>query len=164
MGKPKVILVLLAFFGVYFVAAGGFHALHESDRTFLEVVGYPLIRGSGLDTVLGMLCLILLCWGLLPALVGNKISRTALLQGVALGSALITATCVVVVLNYHTSEHPQFPGVFGIVALLQGAVGVTAALLLLCHSESRRLAVIPLVLNGALTLFVIAAICVPLFL
>ncbi len=164
MGKPKVILVILAFAGMYFVAAGGFYALLNQQRSLLEVLGGPMARGNVFDTALAMMALIVLFWGLLPAVIGERIGHAALLQGVALGSALVATGCIVVVINSYASTHALLCGIFALVALLQGTVGITAALLMIYRRESRTLAVVPLALNGGLTAFAIAAICGPLFL
>ena len=161
MGKAKVVSQLGALLGIYFVAAGGFHAVFQTDRGFFEVLLDPLRRSSW-DVAFLMGCAVLLAWAQLVSGRGG-FGRSPLLSGIALGSALISGACLVVVLNAASDGTPLQTAIFGSVALFQAVVGLTAAALMVCREESRKGSMIPLILNGGLTAAAAFVTCIPIF-
>ena len=155
MEKKKVLFVLLALAGFFIFAAGGIAALVESGGGTITSLAVPLLHGNLVDTLIVLASMVLLVWALMPSGPGERLGRTQLLQGVALGSALVVCGCIVLSLHFEGSIDPRLPGALALVALLQAAVGVLAAMFLLVRRESRRAALTPVLANGGLTALVV---------
>ena len=123
----------------------------------------PLTSLQPFDAGLLMMGAIFLVWALLLGKTGEGINRTMLLNGVALGSAVLTAAFLACAVLKHPMEaNLQFTGVVALMALLQGFVGLTAAVLLALRAESWKKAPVPVILNGGLTALAITLVCVPM--
>ncbi len=155
MEKKKVLFVLMALAGFFVFAAGGIAALVESGGGSLGNLATPLLYGNLADTALVLASLVLLVWALMPTGPGERLSRTQLLQGIALGSALVVCACVVLTLHFEGAVDARLPGALALVATVQAAVGLLAGLLLLCRRESRGAALTPVLANGGLTALVV---------
>lgn len=156
METKKVVLVLLALAGFSVFAAGGIEKILGPDGIALESLVLPLLHGNIIDTSIALVSLVLLVWALLPTGPGNRIGRTHLLQGIALGSAIVVCVSVALVLRFHGTTDPRLPGALLLVAVLQAAVGLLAGLLLLVRRESRTSGITPVIANGGLAVLVIA--------
>lgn len=151
MEKRKVLLVFLAVCGIYFVASGGVQPIIDSPGSAFEQLLAPVTGGTPFDVGVLMASLIFLAWAFLNGAEGYGLRRSHLLQGVALASALLATIMVGMLLNVAGTQTPlELRGVLIVVSLFQCAVGLLAGFLLACHSESRRLSIVPLALNGGL--------------
>ena len=151
MEKKKVLFVLLALAGFFVFAAGGIAALVESGGGTLSRLAVPLLHGNLVDTLIVVGSLVLLVWALMPTGPGERLSRTQLLQGIALGSALVVCACVVLALHFEGALDPRLPGALALVATVQAAVGLLAGMLLVSRRESRGAGLTPVLANGGLT-------------
>lgn len=165
MEKQKVLLVVVAILGIYLVAAGGVLPLLSTEQSLGELLAAPLAQGSTFDVGLLMIAVVLLAWALLLGPLGKSIDRPTLLSGIALASALVLAACLVTVVSlWGSSTVPQVLGIFTLVGMGQGVVGLAAGGLLLGLRGSRRRALVPLALNGGLTACAAGLLLGPLFL
>lgn len=155
MEKKKVLFVLLALAGFFIFAAGGIAALVESGGGTITSLAVPLLHGNLVDTLIVLASMVLLVWALMPSGPGERLGRTQLLQGVALGSALVVCGCIVLTMHFEGAVDPRLPGALGLVGLLQAAVGLLAAFLLLCRKESRTAALTPVLANVGLCAVVV---------
>jgi len=155
MEVKKLILVILALAGFSVFAAGGIERIVGPDGIALESLVLPLLHGNIIDTSIALVSLVLLVWALMPTGPGNRIGRTHLLQGIALGSAIVVCVCIALVLRFHGATDPRLPGALALVAVLQAAVGLLAGLLLLVRRESRTSGITPVLANGGLTALVV---------
>ncbi|MGE3166530.1 MAG: hypothetical protein AB7O52_16640 [Planctomycetota bacterium] len=152
MQKRKVLLTLLAFVGVYFVAAGGIMPAVYSPNGLFGVFLKPLRDGSPFDVALLMVAVILLVWGFLIGDHGPRVERKHVLAGVGVGSALLLTLCLIgAVTRYDGAHGMQLVGTLTLVAVAQGLVGFLAGFLLFCRRDSRKLSYLPLAMNGSLT-------------
>lgn len=152
MQKRKVLLTLLAFVGVYFVAAGGIMPSVYAPEGPLGVFLKPLRNGSPFDVALLMVAVVLLIWSFLIGNQGPSVERKHVLAGVGIGSSVILVICLITAMLRHDGPHNvELVGTLTLVALAQGSIGFLAGFLLLCRKESRSLAYLPLGMNGTLT-------------
>ncbi len=159
----KVILVLLGVFCAYVLAAGGIAKIAGSPDGAMSALFRPLTTLQPFDAGLLMMGAIFLVWALLLGKTGEGINRATLLNGVALGSAVLTALFLgCAVIRHPLEANAQFTGVVALMALLQGFVGLTAATLLAMRTESWKRAPVPIVINGALTALAIFLVCIPM--
>ena len=155
MEKKKVLFVLLALAGFFIFAAGGMTALINSPEGTLSNLAMPLLHGNLLDTGIVLGSLVLLVWALMPTGPGTPLERSQLLQGLALGSALVVCGCIVLVLHFEGAMDPRLPGTLALVATLQAGVGLLAGLLLFTRRSSRSFAWTPVLANGGLACLVV---------
>ncbi|HIA27305.1 MAG TPA: hypothetical protein EYN79_04170 [Planctomycetes bacterium] len=150
----KLGLMVAALCGFLFLAAGGIQtfATPGSDPV-LNLLG-PLFSGNWLDTVIALACLVAIIVALVPNGPGG-VSSGQLLQGVALGSAVVVSVCIALTIWFATGSTPELVGMIAVTALLQGSIGFAAATLLFFRSESRPRATVPLVANTGLFALVI---------
>jgi hypothetical protein len=151
----KVFLVLLALAGFGVFAVGGVETLLGPEGLALDGVELPIPRADLIDVGIALLSLFLLAGGLTPSASGGRMGRTHLLQGVALGSAIVVCVSIALVLRFHGATDPRLPGALALVAVLQAAVGLLAGLLLLVRRESRMSGITPVLANGGLTALVV---------
>ena len=163
MRTRKIILVLLGVGCAYVLASGGITKIASSPDGVMGALFRPLLSLQPFDAALLMMGAIFLVWALLLGKTGEGINRATLLNGVALGSAVLTAAFLACALLKHSVEvSPRFTGVVALMALLQGFVGLTAAVLLALRVESWKRAPVPIILNGGLTALAITLVCVPM--
>jgi hypothetical protein len=155
MEKKKVVFVLLALAGFFVFAAGGTAAFLGPDGGAVGTFVVPLLHGNLIDTGIALASLVLLVWALMPTGPGEGIGRTQLLQGIALGSALVVCGCVALCLRFEGATDPRLPGALALVAAIQAAVGLLAGMLLLLRRESRASGITPVLANGGLTALVV---------
>ncbi len=155
MEKKKVFFVLLALAGFFIFAAGGIAAILGPKGGAVGTLVVPLLQGRLIDTAIALVSLVFLVWALMPTGPGDRIGRTQLLQGVALGSALVVCGCVALCLRFEGATDPRLPGALALVATLQASVGLLAGLFLLVRRESRSSGITPVLANGGLTALVV---------
>ncbi len=157
MNKGKLVFAIFGVLGLYFVAAGGVAA--TGHMSVLEVVTAPLRRGHPADVILAMVALVLLTFAALPS--DHGLGRTTILRGVALSSALVTAVCAASLVVLASQPESELVGVFALVMVSQAFVGLTASTLLVTRREDRRVATVPLLLNGTMAAGAVALFLVP---
>lgn len=150
----KLGLMVAALCGFLFLAAGGIQAFaNPGSDPVLDLLG-PLFSGNWLDTVIALACLVAIIVALVPNGPGG-VTTGHLLQGVALGSAVVVSACIALTIGFASGSPPTLVGVFAITALLQGSIGMIAACLLFLRSEIRSNAAVPLVANFGLFALVV---------
>ena len=150
-----MLFVLLALAGFFVFAAGGIGSFVSPGAGAQDTLMVALLQGNLVDTAIVLISLVLLVWALMPGGAEGGLGRTQLLQGVALGSALVVCGCVTLCLYFEAAVDPRLPGALALVALLQGAVGLMAGLCLFARGESRRSGWTPIFANGGLTALVL---------
>jgi len=155
MEKQKVLFVLLALAGLFVFATGGVSELVGSGGESLTSYAVPLLNGSITDTAVFVVSVLLLVWALLPTGSAAQVGRTQLLQGIALGSALVVCGCLSVTMQVATAADPQVSGALALVATFQAAVGLAACGFLLSRPESRSAATTPVLANGGLAILLV---------
>ena len=163
MRTRKTVLLVMAALCGYVVAIGGVRHLAESSGGPLRALVDPLLTVSPFDAGLFMVGLIFMTWALLLGRAGQGFTRRTVLFAVALGSAMLTALFLFAAL-FGTPIHgsSEMTGVLALMSLIQGFIGVTAAFLMICRTECRASAPLPLILNGGLTMAAIAVVCIPM--
>jgi len=150
MEKKKVVFVLLALAGFLIYAAGGVSIFGSSKEGLLSELAIPLLYGNIVDTCIALVSLVLFIWALMPNTTRDRISRTQLLQGISLGSALIVCSCIMLCLQFQGITEKKLAGALGLIAILQVSIGLLAALLLFSRAESRGSSICSLLTNGGL--------------
>ncbi len=156
MEKKKVVFVLLALAGFLIYAAGGVSIFGSSKEGLLSELAIPLLYGNIVDTCIALVSLVLFIWALMPNTTRDRISRTQLLQGISLGSALIVCGCIMLCLQFQGISEKKLAGALGLIATLQVFIGLLAATLLFIRAESRGSSICSLLTNGGLCGIVIA--------
>lgn len=150
----KLGLMVAALCGFMFLAAGGIQTFaNPGSDPVLNLLG-PLFSGSWLDTVIALACLVAITVALIPSGAAG-VTTGHLLQGVALGSAVVVSACIAMTIWFASGTPPALVGVIAITALLQGSVGLIAASLHFFRSEIRSRAAVPLVANVGLLALVV---------
>ena len=150
MEKKKVVFVLLALAGFLIYAAGGVSIFGSSKEGLLSELAIPLLYGNIVDTCIALVSLVWFIWALMPNTTRDRISRTQLLQGISLGSALIVCSCIMLCLQFQGITEKKLAGALGLIAILQVSIGLLAALLLFSRAESRGSSICSLLTNGGL--------------
>ena len=148
MATRKLLLLVLAFAGVYLLGRGGVVPLVAGDQKVADHLLAPFQEGTAFDIGAGIVCMVLLTWVFLLGSEEQRITRTQLLRAMALGSATMAflLTGVNLVVTNHLPS-PTLPAVLAMMAFLHAAVGIAAAVLLAVRSESRRASPLPVLVN-----------------
>ncbi|MFN0058269.1 MAG: hypothetical protein ACKVX7_07400 [Planctomycetota bacterium] len=144
------LLAILAVIGIYAATAGVVGAAMQGQDSFLRSIFAPLERASSFDMLLLTGAFVLLGFSLLPNTRVNPLDRTSLLRGIALGSAMVTAAFVGLVVWMGQTMSAEQLGSLAAASALQAFVGLCAASLLLVRRESRRYAYAPVCVNSGL--------------
>lgn len=149
MSSWKLTLVLCGIAGFSFIALGGPQQVMEMFPQIPDAIAMVLLSGTPFQTTVAVLSLLLVSIGLMPRSDQN-FSRGEFLQAVSLGCAIVVSACLALAIHFASGSGPTLPGIVTSVAILQATVGLCAAALLIVDRETRPLASLPMIANGAL--------------
>ncbi|MGE4602176.1 MAG: hypothetical protein AAEJ65_04660 [Planctomycetota bacterium] len=149
MSSWKLASVLCGIAGFSFIALDGPSKMMGMFPHIPETISVILLSGTPFQTTVAIISLVLVSLGLMP-MSDQQFSRGEFLQAISLGCAIVVSACLAMAIHFSSGTGPILPGIVTSVAILQGALGICAAIILILNRETRPMASLPLIANSGL--------------
>lgn len=160
MSSWKLASVLCGIAGFSFIALDGPTRMMEMFPQIPETISVILLSGTPFQTTVAIISLLMVSIGLMPRS-DQQFSRGEFLQAISLGCAIVVSACLAMAIHFSTGSGPILPGIVTSVAILQGALGICAATILILDQETRPMASLPLIANTGLSAITILFVIGP---